>query len=78
MKEEILVVKKDREKLKFKVCSKETNNWSPNRYQKVIASKDYNLLALLFYDLNSMGYNVEKAYAKFKSILNEPELFFLK
>lgn len=78
MKEEILVVKKDRQKLKVKVTAREHNNWSPARYEKVIASQDYNLIAYLFYDLNSMGYNIEKAYHKFKQLLNEPDLFFLK
>jgi hypothetical protein len=81
-KEEILVVRKEKgrgnDKLNIKVCDKETNKWSPSRYEKIIASKDYNLLAYLFYDLNSMGYNIEKAYLKFRTLLNEPELFFLK
>jgi hypothetical protein len=78
MKDELLVVKKTKDKMKFKVCDKEKNKWSPSRYEKVIAGKDYNLLALIFLDLNSMGFNVEKAYLKFKSMLNEPDLFFLK
>ena len=77
-REEILVVKKDRDKLKFKVCNREKNNWSPSKYEKVIANKDYNLLAFLFLDLNNMGYNIEKSFIKFKALLNEPELFFLK
>jgi len=77
MTREILIVKRERDKLKIKVCDKETNRWSPSKYEKIIANKDYNLLAFLLYDLNSMGYNVEKAYTKFKAILNEPELFFL-
>ena len=79
-KEEILIARKtrDKPKMSFKVCNKETNKWSPSKYEKVIANKDYNLLAYLFFDLNSMGYNVEKAYHRFKQLLNEPELFFLK
>jgi hypothetical protein len=77
-KEELLVVKKERDKMKFKVCSRDTNGWSPKKYEKIIASKDYNLIAYLFYDLYSMGYPMEKAYLKFKSLLNDPELFFLK
>ena len=77
MDKEILVVKKSKDKLKFKITEKETNRWSPSRYEKIISSKDYNLLAYLFYDLQTMGYNVEKAYSKFKLLLNEPELFFL-
>jgi hypothetical protein len=80
MKEEILAVKKTRDSpnLKIKVCDKEVNRWSPPRYEKIIKSRDYNLLAYLFYDLNNMGYNIEKAYFKFKAMLNEPELFFLQ
>ena len=78
MTREILIVKRERDKLKIKVCDKETNRWSPSRYEKIIANKDYNLLGYLFFDLNSMGYNVEKAYRKFKNILNEPDLFFLR
>jgi hypothetical protein len=80
MGEELLVVTKNKQKdrLKIKVVNKEHNSWSPSKYEKIIASRDYNLLAYLFYDLNAMGYNVQKAYAKFKEMLNEPELFFLK
>jgi hypothetical protein len=78
MKEEILIVKKEQDKLKFKVCDKNRNQWSPKKYEKIIPNKDYNLLAYLFFDLNSMNYPVEKAYLKFKTLLNEPELFFLK
>ncbi len=77
-KEEILVVKKDKENMKFKVCTKETNQWSPSRYEKIIKNKDFNLLAYLFFDLKRMGYNIEKAYAKYKALFDEPELFFLK
>jgi hypothetical protein len=41
------------------------NNWSPSRYEKVIANKDYNLLAFLFYDLHNMGYNIAKNQSRF-------------
>jgi hypothetical protein len=78
-RDELLIVRKEkRDRMKFKVVDKETNKWSPSRYEKVIANKDYNLLAYLFYDLHNMGYNVEKAYAKFRQLFNEPDLFFLK
>ena len=77
---EILIASKHKgnDKMKFKVTDKETNRWSPARYEKIIASRDYNLLAYLFYDLNSMGYPIDKAYLKFKQLIEEPELFFLK
>ena len=79
-KDEILIVKKEKigDKLKFKICKKETHGWSPRKYEKVIANRDPNLLAYLFLDLENMGYKVTKAYAKYKKMLNEPDLFFLK
>jgi len=76
-KDEILVVKKNNTKMKFKVCDKNRKSWTPKRYEKVINGKDFNMLAYLFYDLYSMGYPVEKAHLKFKEFLNKPDLFFL-
>jgi len=78
VEEEILIVKKEKDKIKFRVCNKETNKWSPNKYEKIIANKDYNLLAYLFYDLENMGYNISQAYMKFKELKGDPSLFFLK
>jgi len=76
---EILIAMKERSgKIKVKVCKKEVNRWAPSKYEKMIDSKDYNQLAYLFFDLNSMGYNIQKAYHKFKSLASEPDLFFLK
>jgi len=75
---ELLVIKKENEKLKFKVTEKQLNRWNPNKYEKIITNRDYNLLAYLFYDLYNMGYPIEKAIEKFKRFLNEPDLFFLK
>jgi len=76
-KEDILIVKRRYDKMKVKVVEKATNNWSPTKYEKVIRGKDFNLLAFFFYDLRNMGYDIEKAYGKYKNLLNEPELFFL-
>jgi len=75
---EILVVKKDRDAIRFKVADKETNKWGPNRYEKVIANRDYNLLAYLLFDLDNMGFPIQKAIEKFRALKNDPELFFLK
>ena len=77
-KQEILVINKQQDKMKVKICDKEVNRWSPSRYEKVISGKDYNLLAYLFYDLNSQGYNIRRAYARFLELVDEPDLFFLK
>jgi len=77
-KQEILVVNKQQDKMKIKVCDRETNRWSPSRYEKVITGKDYNLLAYLFYDLNSQGYNIRRAFSRFLELVDEPDLFFLK
>ena len=78
MAEELLIVKREQDKLKVKIVEKKVNNWSPKRYEKIIANKDYNLLAFLLYDLNNMGYSIPKAYAKFKELQGDPDLFFLK
>lgn len=74
---ELLIAKKERDRLKFKVVKKHKAGWSPNRYEKIIPSKDFHHLAYLFYDLHGMGYNVEKAYSEFRKLINEPNLFFL-
>lgn len=76
-KEEILVVKQEHQKLKIKVCESERNKYSQNRYEKIIKNKDYNNLAFLLYDLKLMGYDIDRAYFKFKTLLNDPSLFFL-
>lgn len=75
--DDVLIVKRQYKKLKVKVVKAAKNNWSPTKYEKVINGKDFNLLALLFFDLHNMGYNIEKAYGKYKVLLDEPELFFL-
>jgi len=75
--DDMLIVKRQYDKIKVKVVKPAKNNWSPTKYEKIINGKDFNLIAFLFYDLHNMGYNIEKAYGKYKSLLNEPELFFL-
>lgn len=75
--EELLVIKKERDKIKVKVVDKSTNQWSPRKYEKIISNKDYNLLAYFLYDLYMMGYPIPKSYNKFREMLNDPELFFL-
>jgi len=77
MADELLVVKKDLEKMKFKVVDKNVNKWSPKKYERIIGSKDFNMIAYLFYDLYQMGYPIEKSYNRFKDMLNDPELFFM-
>lgn len=76
-KDDVLIVKRQHDKLKVKVVKSQKNNWSPTKYEKIIKGNDFNLLAFLLYDLNNMGYNIEKAYGKYKNLLNEPDLFFL-
>jgi len=75
--DDVLVVKKKFDKMKVKVVKQQNKGWSPAKYEKIIKGKDFNLMAFLLYDLHNMGYNVEKAYGKYKNLLNEPDLFFL-
>lgn len=74
---EILIAKRKHGKMNIKVVDKRTNSWTPDRYKKILTNKDPNNLALLLYDLHSMGYPIEKAYKRFKELFEDPELFFL-
>lgn len=70
----------------FRICQRERNRWSPSTYSKIVPNKDFNLLAFIFSDLHKMGYDIDKSYAKFKSMIRkeprmfkeDPDLFFLK
>lgn len=76
----MLVVKKEKneDKLKVKIEVPQINRYVPARYTKIIPNKDFNYLAELFYDLKNLGYDIDKAYRKFKEFTNEPSLFFLR
>jgi len=76
-KDDIMVVKRQHDRMKVKIVKSAKNDWSPAKYEKIIKGKDFNLLAFFFYDLHNMGYNIEKTYGQYKALLNEPELFFL-
>jgi hypothetical protein len=80
MADEILITKKDKwsNELKFRVTDKRHNSWMPTKYQNIVINKDYNTLAFLFYDLHCQGYPIDKAYEKFRGIIREPQLFFMK
>jgi hypothetical protein len=75
---ELMVVKKkrDSDSISIKIVDKQVNRWVPSKYEKIIPNKDSIHLAELFYELSKMGYNIDKAFAKYKSFLNEPSLFF--
>ena len=48
-----------------------------NEYKRMIPNRDFNLLAIAFYELNRKGYPIEKAFAKFKDMIANPDLFFV-
>lgn len=80
MAEELLIANKQKfeDKIKFKITDKKRNGWSPNKYLKIISNKDPTNLAFLLYDLKAMGYPVDKAFERYKSFIDEPNLWFLK
>lgn len=80
MSEEILIVRKEKwaPQLKIKVTDRRTHGWAPSKYEKVIGNKDYNNLAFLFYDLSRMDYPVDKAYKKFKNLVEKPDWLWQK
>ena len=77
---EVLIIRKDRRdpRLRIKVTEHKKNGWAPNRYEKIIASRDFNQLALLLYDLEAMGYPIDKAVSEYRKLKDDPSLFFLK
>jgi len=64
---DILIAKKDGERMKIKVVRQLKKGYCPANYLKVVNFKDYNDLALLFEDLDvMMSAPIEKAFVKYK------------
>lgn len=82
---ELLILERKRGVIKVKLVQSRRGMSKPI-YHRVLPNKDYNLLALLLYDLDKLeffyGWNLDKAATKFvelkKGELKNPELFFLK
>jgi hypothetical protein len=75
---ELLIASKKGDKINFKAVSRRTNAWSPAHYTYQLTDKDAEKLAYLLFDLHRMGYPMEKAFEKFRAMIKEPELFFLR
>jgi len=71
-KEKFIVRIKD-DKLKFKV--NKSRGW--NEYKRTLTNRDFNQLAIIFFELSRQGYPIEKAFRKFKELENNPDLFYL-
>ena len=77
MGEEILIIKKDKDKLKVKSVPRQTRRFSPYSYIKTLNPKDFNDLAMLFEDLNILlNSPIEKAYKKYKENKGKENPFF--
>lgn len=77
MGEEILIVKKDKERIKIKAAPKVARSFSPYSYMKTLNPKDYNDLAILFSDLNTLlNSPIEKAYKKYRENKGKDVPFF--
>jgi len=75
---EILIASKKHDRMRFRTINRRNNAWSPASFERVIPDKDPQKLAYLLYDLERMGYNLDKAIERFRQLKKEPELFFLK
>lgn len=77
--ERVLVIKKESNKnnLSVKVRKKQTRQFAPDDYFKIVNPNDYNDVALLFEDL-AIGFNVpiEKAFRQFKQRQNNKFPFY--
>lgn len=72
MEEKLIVREKDS---KLRVAVNTHRGW--NDYKRTLMNKDYKQLAIIFYELVKMGYPVDKAFARYKELANNPDLFFL-
>lgn len=79
MTNELLIIKKDKHArdIKFLVKDNIKNGYSPKKYENIMNNKDETHLANIFYDLNTMGYPIHKAYRKFRSYEKDPKSWFL-
>lgn len=74
MNPELLIVKKAKHKqaVKVIVVDKVKNFHVPNKYENILENRDPERFANVLYDLNAMGYPVEKGYELFTTIKKSP------
>ena len=64
---DILIAKKEGEKMQIKVVKNMNKGYAPHKYLKVVNFKDFNDLALLFEDMDMLlNAPVEKAFRRYK------------
>jgi len=83
---ELLVARKKDSNLIFRNIKRKKEQWSAedfgssakdSNFEMVIKNKDSNLLAYLLFDLNRLGFNIDKAIVKYRELMDKPDLFFL-
>lgn len=75
---ELLIAKTGKASLNVKVVERKKSRKDHRNYEQTIYNKDFNTLAYLLFDLEAMGYPIEKAIAKYREMRSDPGLFFLK
>jgi hypothetical protein len=66
MGEKIMIIKRDRDRLRINVRRRMKNAFSPNEYSKVVNLYDSNDISTLFEDLNLLfDAPIESAFRKF-------------
>ena len=78
MAEDILLVRKKSDGIRFKIVEPLRGGWSPAKYENTLKSHDANRLALIFFDLEKMGYPVSKAVGIYKRMNKDPSTFFMR
>jgi hypothetical protein len=83
---ELLIIRKKDPNLIVRVLKRKNDIWNAESYgssekdcsfEMVLKTKDANILADLFIDLQRLGYPIEKAISKYKELTSDPNLFFL-
>ena len=83
---ELLIARKKDSNLIFRNIKRKSENWTPEdfgssgkdqNFEMIIKNKDPTLLAYLLFDLQRLGFNIDKAIVKYKDLMNKPDLFFL-
>ena len=83
---ELLVARKKDNNLTVRVLKRNKDSWGPEdfgssakdaNFEMIIRNRDPTLIAYLLYDLQRIGFPIERALEKYKELVNKPDLFFL-
>jgi len=84
---ELLVIRKKDRNLTARVINRKKEEWTPEcfgssgkdtNFEAVVKNRDPSLIAYLLFDLKNLGFPIDKAIARYKELVDKPDLFFLR